>query len=69
MASFLLQLPLLELEIHILWEPVGVCAQEAARAPQRTGSSHQTLVRLQLYVEMSQENTFLQCRWLYFNQF
>ncbi len=37
MAPFLLQPPLSELEIHVLWEPVGVCAQEAAKAPQRSG--------------------------------
>jgi hypothetical protein len=58
LAPFLLQPPLLELEIHILWEPVGVCAQEAAKAPQRTGSCHKMLVCMQHNVGISKENPF-----------
>jgi hypothetical protein len=63
------QPPLLELELHIIWDPLGVCSHEAAKAPQRTGSSHKMLVCMEHYVEILKENSFLQWWCFYFSKY
>jgi hypothetical protein len=52
--------------LEILWVPVGVCAQEAAKPAQRTKSSHKMLVCKQHYCKISKENNFFSCRCLLF---
>jgi hypothetical protein len=36
LAPFLLKSPFSVLETHVLWDPVVVCAKEAAKAPQKS---------------------------------
>jgi ABC-type long-subunit fatty acid transport system fused permease/ATPase subunit len=44
----LFQAPLSELEIHLLWEPVGVCAQRLSKLP--TGVEKKMLVSMHHYI-------------------
>ncbi len=57
-SPFLLQPPLSELELHVLWDPAGVCAQEAAKIPKGVDKPQNVSICMQHCVEISKENIF-----------
>jgi hypothetical protein len=57
-VSFMLQQLLLELEIYILWVPVGSLCPGGCHSFQKTGSSHKMLICMQHCVEISKETLF-----------
>jgi hypothetical protein len=69
MAPFLLQPPLSELEIHVLWEPIGVSAQQAAKLPKGVDKPQNVSICMQHCVEISKENIFLFCRCFYCSKY